>query len=68
MDLKEYQKRGKEIEDEAKSYFERALPYLEKSKELKPDDEKVLGTLQTVYTRLGMDDKAEEIQSQMSGM
>lgn len=68
MDLKEYQKRGKEVEENAKVYFERALPYLEKSKELQPDNEKVLGTLQTVYTRLGMDDKAEEIQSEISGM
>ncbi len=67
MDLKEYQKRGKEIEDNAKVYFEKALPYLEKSKELKPEDEKVLTTLQTVYTRLGMDDKAQEIESEMSG-
>lgn len=68
MDLKEYQERGKEIEENAKVYFEKALPYLEKSKELQPDNEKVLGTLQTVYTRLGMEDKAEEIQSEMSGM
>ncbi|WPP50934.1 tetratricopeptide repeat protein [Catalinimonas niigatensis] len=67
MDLKEYQKRGKEIEGNAKAYFEQALPYLEKSKELKPDDEKVLTTLQTVYTRLGMEDKAEQLQSEMSG-
>lgn len=67
MDLKEYQKRGKEIEESAKNYFEQALPYLEKSKELKPDDEKVLSTLQTVYTRLGMDDKAEALESEMSG-
>jgi tetratricopeptide (TPR) repeat protein len=68
MDLKEYQERGAEIEANAKVLFEKALPYLEKSKELQPDNEKVLGTLQTVYTRLGMDDKAEEIQSEMSGM
>lgn len=68
MDLKEYQKRGKEIEDNAKVYFEKALPYLEKSRELKPDDEKVLTTLQTVYTRLGMDEKAEEVQTKLNGM
>jgi len=67
MDLKEYQKRGKEIEESAKVYFEKALPYLEKSKEIKPDDEKVLSTLQTVYTRLGMDDKAAALESEMSG-
>ena len=68
MDLKEYQERGKEVEENAKVYFEKALPYLEKSRELEPDNEKVMGTLQTVYTRLGMDDKAEELQSEISGM
>ncbi len=68
MDLKEYQERGKEIEENAKVYFEKALPYLEKSKELQPDNEKVMGTLQTVYTRLGMDDKAEQIQAELNGM
>jgi tetratricopeptide (TPR) repeat protein len=68
MDLKEYEKRGKEIEDKAKDYFEKALPPLEKSRDLKPDDEKVLTTLQTVYTRLGMDEKAEEVQSKLESM
>lgn len=67
MDLKEYQKRGKEIEENAKVFFEKALPYLEKSKEIKPDDEKTLSTLQTVYTRLGMDDKAAALESEISG-
>ncbi len=67
MDLKEYQKNGKEIEANAKEYFEKSLPYLEKSEELKPDDPKVLSTLQTVYTRLGMDDKAQEIESKLNG-
>lgn len=68
MDLKEYEKRGKEIEDTAKQYFEKALPPLEKSRDLKPDDQKVLTTLQTVYTRLGMDEKAEEVQSKLESM
>ncbi|MFP4094233.1 MAG: tetratricopeptide repeat protein [Cyclobacteriaceae bacterium] len=68
MDLKDYEKRGKEVEEKAKSYFEKALPYLEKSKEIKPDDQKVLTTLQTVYTRLGMDEKAEALESEITGM
>lgn len=67
MDLKDYQKKGKEIEEQAKAFFEKALPYLEKSEELKPEDPKVLGTLQTVYTRLGMDEKAQEIESKLGG-
>jgi tetratricopeptide (TPR) repeat protein len=66
MDLKEYQKRGKEVEEKSKVYFKDALPYLEKSEELRPDDTDVLNTLQTVYTRLGMDDKAEAISQKMN--
>lgn len=67
MDLKEYEKRGKEIEEKAKAYFEKALPYLEKARDIRPEDEKVLSTLQTVYSRLGMEEKAEEIESKLSG-
>lgn len=65
MELQEYQEKGKEIEDNARQYFEKALPYLEKSEELRPNDPKVLTTLQTVYTRLGMDEKAQELESKL---
>ena len=68
MDLKEYEEKGAAIEDSAKVFFEKALPALEKSMELKPDDEKVLTTLQTVYTRLGMEAKAEEVQTKLDSM
>ena len=68
MDLKEYETKGKAIEDSAKVFFEKALPPLEKSLDLKPDDQKVLTTLQTVYTRLEMNEKAEEIQSKLDSM
>lgn len=61
MDLKTYQKEGKKLETEAKAHFEKALPYLEKSSEIRSDDPTVLSTLQTVYTQLKMNDKAEEI-------
>jgi len=68
MDLKEYQEKGKQVEAQAKDFFQQALPYLEKARELEPDDVKVLSTLQTVYTRLGMSDKAEEIESKLEQM
>ena len=68
MDLKEYEEKGAAIEDSAKVFFEKALPPLEKSMELKPDDEKVLTTLQTVYTRLGMEAKAEELKTKLDSM
>ncbi len=68
MDLKEYQEKGEAIEAEAKSYFEKALPYLETSQSLQPDNQKVLETLATVYQRLEMTDKAEEINSKLESM
>ena len=65
MDLKEYQEKGEAIEAEAKEYFQKALPYLETSQSLEPDNQKVLETLATVYTRLEMSDKAEEINNKL---
>lgn len=68
MDLKDYETQGKAIEDSAMVYFQDALPYLERSQEIKPDEPKVLQTLQTVYSRLKMDEKAEEVQSKLDNM
>ena len=68
MDLKEYEEKGAAVEDSAMVYFEKSLPYLEKSRELKPEDQKTLSTLQTVYTRLSMDEKAEEVQAKLENM
>lgn len=68
MDLKEYQEKGKDVEAQAQDFFGQALPYLEKARELEPDDVKVLSTLQTVYARLGMQDKAEEIETKLGQM
>lgn len=68
MDLKEYQEKGEEVEANAKEYFEKALPYLETSQNLQPDNEKVLATLSTVYQQLGMSDKAEEIETKLESM
>jgi len=68
MDLQEYQEKGEEIEGKAREYFERALPYLETSQTLEPDNEKVLSTLSTIYQQLGMNDKAEEVDSKLESM
>ncbi|MDQ3392497.1 MAG: tetratricopeptide repeat protein [Bacteroidota bacterium] len=68
MDLKTYQKEGKKLEAAAKADFEKALPYLEKSRALQPEDYTVLSTLQTVYTQLKMNDKAEEVAKQMESL
>lgn len=46
---------------EAKSYDERALPYVEKTYELLPDDQAVKQALKGIYTRLKMTDKAKAL-------
>lgn len=56
----------KEYEDmiaEAKSYDEKALPFVEKAYELLPDDENVKRVLLTLYRRLKMNDKANALES-----
>ena len=46
---------------EAKSYDERALPYVEKTYELLPDDPAVKQALKGIYTRLKMLEKAKAL-------
>ena len=50
------------MSDEAKSYDERALPYVEKTYELSPDDPAVKQALRGIYTRLKMMDKAKGLE------
>jgi tetratricopeptide (TPR) repeat protein len=61
MDLQTYKKEGKKIEAEAKKLLEKSKPYFEKSLELAPEELAIIETLQTVYTQLGENDKAEEM-------
>jgi tetratricopeptide (TPR) repeat protein len=61
MDLETYQKKGKEIVAQADKFFEKSLPYLEKSHEIDPEDLTVMETLETAYAELQMEEKAEEI-------
>lgn len=49
------------MSDEAKSYDERALPFVEKTYELLPDDPAVKQALRGIYTRLKMMDKAKAL-------
>ena len=60
MDLKQFQQNGGKLMEQSKVDFNNALPYLEKAREVQPDDVTVLTTLVTVYQQLGMDEKAEE--------
>ena len=47
--------------EEAKSYDQRALPYVEKTYELLPDDPAVKQALRGIYARLKMMDKAKAL-------
>lgn len=56
----------KEYDDmiaQAKTFDEKALPYVEKAYELLPDDEAVKRVLKTLYRRLKMMDKANALES-----
>jgi len=68
MDLRTYQKEGKQVEADARIEFDKCLPYLQKAHELKPDDRTVLETLQTVYVQVKMNDKAEEVNSKIEAL
>jgi len=46
---------------EATTYYEKALPYLEKAYELNPDERNILETLKEIYTRTKQYEKLKEI-------
>jgi len=57
MDPTEYNKAF----EEAKEVFAQALPYMERARELQPDDMDTLTSLKELYYRLQMTEKYEEI-------
>lgn len=60
-DNDEYEKAKKIADDK----FKEALPYIEKSRELKPDEIGIMQTLKTLYYRLQMTNKYNEINAQL---
>ncbi len=58
----EYEKAKKIADDK----FKEALPYIEKSHELKSDDNSIMQTLKTLYYRLQMTDKYNEINAKLA--
>ena len=58
MDVKTYQEKGAPIEAEADVYYKLALPVLEKALDMQPDDQAILESLNGLYVRLKMNDKA----------
>jgi len=65
MDIKEYQKSGKEVAAKGNEFIQQALPYMEKAYELAPDDIDTVSALQIFYTKLKMNDKAEEMSNRL---
>ena len=57
----EYLKETDAMATEAKSYDERAMPYVEKTYELLPDDPAVKQALKGIYSRLNLKDKAQAL-------
>lgn len=49
----------------ANDYLKECLPYLEKARELQPNDRSTLISLKEIYTRLRMDDKRAEIDAKL---
>ena len=60
MPFEETEKYNK-LKAEADANLHEALPYLEKSMELNPDDEIVLGALKETYSNLKMKDELKEL-------
>ncbi|MDH5379986.1 MAG: tetratricopeptide repeat protein [Cyclobacteriaceae bacterium] len=57
--------KGKKLDSEITELSKKALPYWEKCRELKADDQTTLETLQYIYVQLKDYDKAEEVMSIM---
>ncbi|MFZ6051507.1 tetratricopeptide repeat protein [Halocola ammonii] len=49
----------------AKDIFKKAVPYLEKAKELEPEDENTLRSLMAIYARTNQDEKYKAIQKEL---
>lgn len=64
MSKEEYEISGKETEQLGHDWTRRALPYMEKALEAKPNDENALNALKVYYQRLKMTDKLKELNGQ----
>ena len=61
MDVNEYNK----AVDDAMAVFAKALPYMEKANELKPDDVYALRSLRELYYRLKMTEKYDAVKAKL---
>ncbi len=65
MDMDTYRSKGKAIEDKADEYYKKALPILESADKVQPDDQAIMESLNGLYVRLKMKDKADEISKRL---
>ncbi|MBC7388898.1 MAG: hypothetical protein H7329_06795 [Opitutaceae bacterium] len=61
MGVSDYQKKGKQMEAQAKEVIKISLPYFEKAYEVKSNDFTTKKTLKEIYASLGMTDKANAL-------
>ena len=59
------QKKYDELKLKSEDEFKKSLPYMEKSHELDPKDVHVINTLKTIYYKLQMTDKYDEIKKKL---
>lgn len=57
-----------EAQDAADEVLKEALPYMEKANEIDPEEVSTLETLKTLYYRMGMNDKYEEVKTKLESM
>ncbi|NJM14485.1 MAG: hypothetical protein HC896_03090 [Bacteroidales bacterium] len=55
----------KSLKKDAEALLSKAVPFMEKALEINPDDIGALETLKTLYYRLKMEDKHNEIQERL---
>jgi tetratricopeptide (TPR) repeat protein len=68
MDLKQYQKDGKKMEEQLKVHFKEALPYFQKAYQMDATNMTVLQPLSSIYKVLEMKAEEQKIQKQIESM
>ncbi len=60
----EFEISGEQVQEEGHILTRKALPYMEKARKLRPNDEKVINVLRVFYKRLKMDEKLAALDNQ----
>jgi tetratricopeptide (TPR) repeat protein len=68
MDLKQYQKDGKKMEEQLKVHFKEALPYFQKAYQMDQTNLTVLQPLSSIYKVLEMKADEQKIQKQIESL